>query len=146
LRRDPMAMLPFCGYNMGDYFRHWLSVGKKLKRPPNIFFVYWFRTDEQGKFMWPGFGDNIRVLEWITGRAAGTIPARETAIGSVPRVQDFNLAGLDISHDRLEKLFAVNPADWKTELEDTRTFYEQFGDRLPPELWKEFEELATRVS
>ncbi len=142
LRRDPMAMLPFCGYNMGDYFSHWLAMGKKLKRPPHIFFVNWFRTDEAGKFMWPGFGDNIRVLEWIIERATGKIPARETAIGSVPRIEDFNLQGLDIPSAVLEDLFAVEPSDWKAEVEDTRKFYARFGERLPKELWAEFEELV----
>ncbi len=146
LRRDPMAMLPFCGYNMGDYFRHWLSMGKRMRHPPKIFFVNWFRTDEAGKFMWPGFGENIRVLEWIIARAAGRIKATETPIGWIPSLKDFNMKGLDIPRERMEKLFAVDAADWKAEVEDTRKFYTQFGDRMPKDLWREFEELAKRVS
>ncbi len=145
LRRDPMAMLPFCGYNMGDYFRHWLALGARLSAPPAIFFVNWFRTDEEGRFMWPGFGQNIRVLEWIMERAAGRTGAVETPIGFVPAADGFNMAGLDLPPGTMEKLFAVDPAAWRDELGDTRKFYEQFGDRLPRELWAEFEELSRRV-
>jgi phosphoenolpyruvate carboxykinase (GTP) len=145
LRRDPMAMLPFCGYNMGDYFRHWLDIGSRLRKPPEIFFVNWFRTDEQGSFMWPGFGQNIRVLEWIIGRAAGSAGAVETPIGLVPEAGRFNMEGLDLPTGTVEKLLAVDPADWRAELEDTRKFYEQFGDRMPKELWEQFEALSRRI-
>ncbi len=146
LRRDPMAMLPFCGYNMGDYFGHWLAMGRKLKHPPEIFFVNWFRTGEDGKFLWPGFGQNIRVLEWIIGRAAGKAGARETAIGRVPDPRSFNMKGLPVSKESMARLFEVNPSDWKGEVEDIRKFYGQFGERLPKELWEEFDALAARVS
>jgi phosphoenolpyruvate carboxykinase (GTP) len=146
LRRDPMAMLPFCGYNMGDYFAHWLAVGKRMPKPPKVFFVNWFRTDEEGKFMWPGFGQNIRVLKWIIERAAGRGAARKTPIGYVPEVDGFDMTGLDIPRSTMEKLFAVEPAEWRAEVEDTRKFYEQFGDRMPRELWAQYEELVKRVS
>jgi phosphoenolpyruvate carboxykinase (GTP) len=127
---------------MGDYFRHWLDIGRKMTAPPAIFFVNWFRTGDDGTFLWPGFGDNMRVLEWIIRRAEGNVGARQTAIGGVPELNDFTMTGLDIPRDRMEQLFAVKPADWKAEVEDTRTFYEQFGDRMPKELWAEFEALA----
>jgi phosphoenolpyruvate carboxykinase (GTP) len=146
LRRDPMAMLPFCGYNMGDYFRHWLAVGQRLASPPSIFFVNWFRTDQGGKFLWPGFGQNIRVLEWIMERATGRIGAWETPIGFVPEPADFNMDGLDLPPGTMEELFAVDPAAWRDEVEETRKFYAQFGDRMPRELLTQFEDLARRIT
>jgi phosphoenolpyruvate carboxykinase (GTP) len=141
LRRDPMAMLPFCGYNMADYFRHWLDFGKRIPDPPKIFFVNWFRSDSSGNFLWPGFGENIRVLKWIIDRVNNRVPARETPIGFVPRLEDLQLNGLNIPKDNLEKLFEVNPGNWGTEVEDIRKFLTRFGDKMPEEIWEEFNKL-----
>ncbi|OGW94625.1 MAG: phosphoenolpyruvate carboxykinase [Omnitrophica bacterium RIFCSPLOWO2_12_FULL_45_13] len=141
LRRDPMAMLPFCGYNMGDYFKHWINLGKKMLKPPKIFCVNWFRQDNLGNFIWPGFGENIRVLKWIIDRAKGKVKGRETPIGVVPKSEDMNLHGLNIDKQNLEKLFEVKLDDWKQEIEDVRKFLEQFGDRMPKEMWEEYNTL-----
>jgi len=138
LRRDPMAMLPFCGYNMGDYFRHWLNIGKRLAHPPKIFAVNWFRTDGEGNFLWPGFGENIRVLKWIIERINNKIGAKETPIGFVPNPKDLELDGINIPQENLEKLFEVNIEDWGEEIKDIQKFFEQFGKRMPEEIWKEF--------
>lgn len=146
LRRDPMAMLPFCGYNMADYFRHWLAMGKKISLPPKIFSVNWFRTDDSGAFLWPGFRENIRVLKWIIERAAGSSSgARETPVGLVPNFQDIDLSDLDISETNLKKLLEVNPGEWQTELADAQNFLEQFGDRLPTEIWDELNKLKSSL-
>jgi phosphoenolpyruvate carboxykinase (GTP) len=142
LRRDPMAMLPFCGYNMGDYFKHWLAIGGRMQRPPKIFCVNWFRQDAAGDFLWPGFGENIRVLEWIIKRAKGAVSGRETPIGIIPQPEDLNLTGLDIDKEKMRKLFEVNLDDWKGELEDVKKFFEQFGDAMPKEMWREHKKLA----
>ncbi|MFH0947505.1 MAG: phosphoenolpyruvate carboxykinase (GTP) [Elusimicrobiota bacterium] len=141
LRRDPMAMLPFCGYNMGDYFKHWLNIGKKLQNPPKIFSVNWFRTNENGSFIWPGFGDNIRVLKWIIDRVDSKVKAVSTPVGYVPDLDDLDMSGLDIPRKNLEKLVEVKIADWKDELDDTGKFFKQFGKNIPPELEKELAEL-----
>lgn len=141
LRRDPMAMIPFCGYNMGDYFRHWLNMGKKMTQLPKIFVVNWFRLDENGRFLWPGFGENIRVLKWIIDRVNNRVGARETPIGLLPYIEDMELDGLDVSREDMERLIEVNPEEWKVELEEVRNFFNQFGDRLPKELWEEFKNL-----
>ena len=126
-------MLPFCGYNMADYFQHWLTMGSRMTHPPKIFSINWFRRDKEGKFLWPGFGENIRVLKWAIERS--TIPdkvgARETPIGLVPDLKDFNTEGLDVTRDRLASLFEVNPSEWDQELVDIRQFLGQFGDRVP---------------
>ncbi|MDO8734613.1 MAG: phosphoenolpyruvate carboxykinase (GTP) [Elusimicrobiota bacterium] len=143
LRRDPMAMLPFCGYNMGDYFKHWLDVGKKLKNPPKIFSVNWFRCDENGSFIWPGFGDNIRVLKWIIDRVNNKVKAVSTPVGLVPDLDDLDTSGLSITRKNLEKLFEVKIADWKNELDDTGKFFKQFGKKFPPELENELAELVS---
>ncbi|OGS46907.1 MAG: phosphoenolpyruvate carboxykinase [Elusimicrobia bacterium RIFOXYD2_FULL_34_15] len=145
LRRDPMAMLPFCGYNMADYFKHWLDMGKRIKNPPSIFFVNWFRTDDKGKFIWPGFGENIRVLKWLIDRINKKISAKETPIGLVPNLSDLNLEGLNIDKNNLEKLFEVDSQKWQEETEDTKTFLEQFGDRMPKEIWNELSALKKRL-
>jgi phosphoenolpyruvate carboxykinase (GTP) len=145
LRRDPMAMIPFCGYNMGDYFQHWLNLGARMAHPPKIFAVNWFRVDEDGKFIWPGFGDNIRALKWIVDRVDNRVGARETPIGLVPNLEDLNLEGLDIPADKVEKLFEVNPGEWDKELNEVKGFLEQFGDRLPREIWDEYKALASRI-
>ncbi|MFH1386374.1 MAG: phosphoenolpyruvate carboxykinase (GTP) [bacterium] len=142
LRRDPMAMLPFCGYNMGDYFGHWLNFGNKLSHPPKIFSVNWFRVDDKGKFIWPGFGENIRVLKWIVDRANNKVDAKETPIGLIPEMKDLDLTGLDIPQDKLAKLFEVKIEEWGPEIEDIRKIFETFGQRLPWELRDELNLLA----
>ena len=139
LRRDPFAMLPFCGYNMGDYFKHWLNIGKRLTHPPKIFSVNWFRVDEKGEFIWPGFGENIRVLKWIIDRVNNCVSAQETPLGLIPYLKDLNLEGLDIPKEKLEKLFEVKMEDWDLELREVRVFLEQFGQRLPEEIWWEYQ-------
>ncbi len=140
LRHDPMAMKPFCGYHMGDYFQHWIDMGKKVKNPPKIFNVNWFRQNEKGEFLWPGFGDNMRVLDWILKRCAGTADARETAIGYLPYAKDIDIEGLDYSVDTLESILTVDKKRWSAEADEIAEYYKQFGDRLPKEL---AENLAT---
>jgi phosphoenolpyruvate carboxykinase (GTP) len=138
LRRDPFAMLPFCGYNMADYWAHWLAVGKSLgTQAPAIFQVNWFRKDDRGDFIWPGFGENARVLEWIVRRLEGQAEARDTPIGLLPTIDGFNATGLDLSDDDLERLFAIDPASWLAECDLTERFFDQFGDRVPPALLAE---------
>ena len=144
-RRDPMAMLPFCGYNMADYFRHWLEMGKRIPHPPKIFHVNWFRKDAEGKFLWPGFGENVRVLKWMLERIEGKGEATETPIGYVPTPDALTLDGLNISRHTMEDLLRVDPNDWVAEVEDTRKFFEKFGKRLPQELWHEHEALSQRL-
>ncbi|CAB1242136.1 Phosphoenolpyruvate carboxykinase [GTP] [Ruminococcaceae bacterium BL-6] len=135
VRRDPMAMLPFCGYHMGDYFAHWFEMGRILgDKAPKIFNVNWFRLDESGDFIWPGFGDNLRVLEWIINRCAGKADAVETPIGYVPKAEDINLEGLDLSLDTLKGILEVDKAKWTKEAEGIEEFYHKFGDKLPKEL------------
>ncbi len=145
VRRDPMAMLPFCGYNMADYFRHWLNTGKKLASPPRLFHVNWFRTGEDGKFMWPGFGENLRVLDWIVRRCRGEVEAVETPIGYVPAPDSINMDGLDLPAEIMDKLLSVHPADWTKELGAIEEFYAKFGDRMPPEIWEEFRALKSQL-
>ena len=136
LRRDPMAMLPFCGYHMADYWQHWLDMEGKLSNPPKIFNVNWFRTDEQGNFLWPGFGENLRALEWILGRCDGTAQAVDTPLGYLPRPEDISLEGLEdeVSPETLKDLLTVEPAQWKDEVAGIKTHYEKFGDKLPRQL------------
>ena len=141
VRRDPMAMLPFCGYNMADYWRHWLNMGGRLSRPPRIFSVNWFRTDENGGFIWPGFGDNMRVLKWIIERVQGRAGAVETPAGLVPRPQDLDLTNLDIPKARLEELFEVGIKDWKDEVGQIREFFKPYRNRLPGEIREQYEKL-----
>ena len=141
LRHDPMAMKPFCGYHMGDYFAHWIEMGKKVTNPPKIFNVNWFRQDKDGEFIWPGFGDNMRVLDWILKRCAGTVDAEETAIGYVPYAKDIDLEGLDYSRETLESILYVDKARWSAEADEIREFYKQFGDKLPKELSANLETL-----
>ena len=143
-RRDPMAMLPFCGYNMADYFGHWLAMGKKIPKPPKIFHVNWFRKNADGKFLWPGFGENVRVLKWILERVEGRGAAQETPIGYVPAKNGLTLDGLKISDEALNELLSVNPEDWEPELEDSKQFFAKFGKRLPREISEEHEKLARR--
>lgn len=134
LRRDPMAMLPFCGYNMGDYFRHWINLGRLMRHPPRIYAMNAFRINEDGKFLWPGFGENIRILKWIIERLSGRARAKETAWGLVPNIEDFPLEGLDIPRRNIQKLFEVNPGDWREEIEEIKNFLDRFGARLPYEI------------
>jgi len=143
LRRDPMAMLPFCGYNMGNYFSHWLNMGRKMANPPKIFSVNWFRVDDDGEFIWPGFGENIRVLKWIVDRVnePDKIGAKETPLGFIPQLKDLYLDGLDIPKEKLEKLFEVDIKDWGAELTDVKNFLEKFGENLPEEMWDEYNKI-----
>ena len=134
-RRDPMAMLPFIGYHAGDYLSHWISIGKKLKNPPKIFTVNWFRIDENGKFIWPGFGENLRVLDWMLDRVDGDISAKETQIGFVPNNKDINIKGLDLTNDELAKLLEVNKDEWKIEFDGIEEFFKKIDEgKLPKEL------------
>ena len=146
VRRDPMAMLPFCGYNMGDYFAHWLEMGKKLgDKAPKIFNVNWFRTDEDGNFAWPGFGDNMRVLQWIISRADNEIGAAETALGYEPNTHDIDMEGLDMSMYDMRRLLSVDRDLWLKECEDARAYYEKIG-KVPPELYSELDALEMRLN
>jgi phosphoenolpyruvate carboxykinase (GTP) len=144
-RRDPMAMLPFCGYNMGDYFRHWLEMGKQVPRPPKVFHVNWFRRGADGQFLWPGFGENVRVLKWILERVEGRGAAQETPIGYVPARGALTLDEIRISPEAIGELLRVSPADWERELAETKNFFSKFGERLPPELLEEQSKLANRL-
>lgn len=146
VRRDPMAMLPFCGYHMGDYFQHWIDMGKKIKVQPKIFNVNWFRTDSEGHFIWPGFGDNMRVLDWILKRCEETVDADETAIGYVPKPEDINLEGCGVDEETLKGLLNVDTETWKKEAEGIKEFYKKFGDRLPKELEDELSALESRLN
>ena len=147
VRRDPMAMLPFCGYHMGDYFAHWLEMGKKLgDKAPKIFNVNWFRTDDEGKFIWPGYGDNMRVLMWILGRCDGTAEAQETAIGYEPRPCDIELEGLSgITEETIADLLSIDKELWLQEAAGIEEFYKKFGDKLPKELSAELETLKKNL-
>ena len=146
LRRDPMAMRPFCGYNMGDYFAHWVEMGEKLgDKAPKIFNVNWFRVDDKGHFIWPGFGDNLRVVEWILKRCEGKADAVETAIGYVPKPEDINLEGLNVSRDTLKGILEVKKDEWTKEAADIEEFYKKFGDKLPKELRNELNGLKARL-
>jgi len=145
LRRDPMAMLPFCGYNMGDYFKHWLNIGRKMANPPKIFSVNWFRTNDEGKFIWPGFGDNIRVLKWIVDRVNNSVQPVKTPVGFVPHQNDLNFEGLNISKKDMDKLFEVRVEDWKQEVNDIKTFIDQFGSHLPQGIRDEYVKLSRLV-
>jgi phosphoenolpyruvate carboxykinase (GTP) len=143
-RRDPMAMLPFCGYNMADYFCHWLEMGKKIPKPPRIFHVNWFRKGADGKFLWPGYGENVRVLKWILERVEGRGGAEETPIGHIPAKNGLTLDGMKISNEALNELLRVNPGEWEPELEDSKQFFDKFGERLPRQIREEHEKLARR--
>jgi phosphoenolpyruvate carboxykinase (GTP) len=144
-RRDPMAMLPFCGYNMAGYFQHWLDMGKKIPHPPKIFHVNWFRRGADGKFLWPGYGENVRVLKWILERVEGRGPAEESPIGYVPGHNGLTLDGLRLAPGALDELMRINPDDWQAELEDARQFFYKFGARLPCELNQEHAALSRRL-
>ncbi|HXO87506.1 MAG TPA: phosphoenolpyruvate carboxykinase (GTP) [Candidatus Acidoferrales bacterium] len=145
-RRDPMAMLPFCGYNMADYFGHWLAMGARMKNPPNIFHVNWFRKGADGKFLWPGYGENVRVLKWMLDRIEGRAAATETPIGCVPTPSSLTLDGLNISRDTMKELLSVDSNDWVAEDRAIGEFFKKFGDRLPKALSEEQKALADRLS
>ncbi len=147
VRRDPMAMLPFCGYHMADYFQHWLDMGKKLgDKAPKIFNVNWFRTDDDGNFIWPGFGDNMRVLNWIIDRCEGKADAKETAIGYVPNATDIDLTELDIDLATVEGILEVDKDVWAKEAEEIEEHYKKFGDKLPAELKAQLETLKANLN
>ncbi len=145
VRRDPMAMLPFCGYDMGDYFSHWLAMGKRMEKQPKIFHVNWFRLDEHGKFLWPGYSENLRILEWILDRCNSKVEAVKTPVGYVPRPQDLDLTGLNISRDALQRLLDIDRFEWIQEMESQKEFLKMFGNRLPRELWAEWEAQNKRL-
>jgi phosphoenolpyruvate carboxykinase (GTP) len=145
VRRDPMAMKPFAGYNFGDYWRHWLNVGKRLKNPPRLFNVNWFRRDANGKFLWPGYGDNLRVIEWIIKRCTGAAGAQDSPIGYLPRAADLNLKGIDVSESTILELLAVQPAAWRKETAEMREYLKEFGARLPTEMAGELDEIERRL-
>lgn len=147
VRRDPMAMRPFVGYNMGDYWKHWLDMGKKIAHAPGIFHVNWFRTDENGHFIWPGFGDNFRVLLWILDRCEGKVDAVKTPIGYVPYPEDINLDGIsgDVTTDTVRDLLSVDTDAWLEDIENIKQFYDQVGSHVPAELKEELEQLEQRL-
>lgn len=145
VRRDPMAMLPFCGYHMGDYWQHWLDMGEKVANPPKIFNVNWFRTDDEGNFLWPGFGDNLRVLEWILKRAAGEIEANESEIGYMPNPADINIEGCDIDEDTLASILTVEKEYWLDDIKSIKEFYAKIGDKLPQALADELADMEKRL-
>ena len=146
VRRDPMAMRPFVGYNMGDYFAHWLEMGKKIPHAPKIFHVNWFRTDDEGHFIWPGFGDNLRVLLWILARCEGKVDAVETPIGFVPKAEDINIEGLDgVTIDTIKDLLSIDTQSWLDDVKNIEDFYAQIGNHVPHELYEELGELKGRL-
>ncbi len=145
VRRDPMAMLPFCGYNMGEYFQHWLNMQRKIESPPKIFEVNWFRKGTDGKFLWPGYGENMRVLKWIVDRAEGKVGGQETMLGWVPKAGDFDLAGLDIEPDVVNQATSIDMGQWKTELESLEDFFQLFGESMPRTLLLERQLLLSRL-
>ena len=147
LRRDPFAMLPFCGYNMADYWQHWVEMGEKLgDKAPKIFQVNWFRKGHDGKFLWPGFGDNSRAIEWAIKRVVGEVDAEPGISGQLPKREDLNLDGLDLSDDQLDQLFALDPKAWGAEADLTQQYFAQFGERLPPEMTNQLSMLRTRIA
>lgn len=145
VRRDPMAMRPFVGYDMGDYWAHWLEMGKKIPNPPKIFHVNWFRTDDEGHFIWPGFGENMRVLMWILSRCENKVDAKETPIGFVPYAKDINLEGSGVSEETLEDLLSIDKESWKADISNIREFYALVGDRVPTEMKIELAALEKRL-
>ncbi len=145
VRRDSMAMKPFCGYNFGDYFQHWLDIGGRLKNPPKIFHVNWFRQGQDGKFLWPGFGDNLRPISWALQRVAGKVEARDTAIGYLPHLEDLDTDGVDIHADTLHEILSVKPEVWKKEVADIRAYLGEYGSRTPKALYDELDGVEKRL-
>lgn len=146
VRHDPMAMIPFCGYNMGDYFGHWLKMGKKIKKRPKIFHVNWFRTDNNGNFLWPGYGENLRVIKWILARLTEQIGAKQTAIGHLPHAKDIHAKGINLTEKDFEKLLHIDKQVWGEEVEKQEEFFKKFGNRLPKEIWLEHRGLKQRLN
>ena len=145
VRRDPMAMLPFCGYNMADYFEHWLRMGVRMRSHPKVFHVNWFRQDEKGDFLWPGYGENLRILEWVLARSRGEVGAAKTAIGWVPNPEDIDMTGLELPRATMDKLFEIEPKAWEAEMADVTEFFNRFDNRMPVGLWAEHEALKRRL-
>lgn len=145
IRRDPMAMLPFCGYNMADYFEHWIDMGKRMEKAPKIFHVNWFRTDKKGNFLWPGFGDNLRVIEWILDRCEDKVGAVETPIGYLPKPEDIDLTGLNLPPGTMQKLLEINSEEWRQEQKDHEEYFKIFGNRLPTEIASQCHALKKRL-
>jgi phosphoenolpyruvate carboxykinase (GTP) len=147
VRRDPMAMLPFLGYNVGDYLAHWIDIGKSADaiKMPRIFYVNWFRKSADGKFLWPGFGENVRVLKWALERIAGTAPAEDTAIGRVPSADSIDVAGLDLTREQLEATLAVEPDEWRDEVAGIEEWFAKIGDALPSSMHDELDSLKLRL-
>lgn len=146
VRRDPMAMRPFCGYNMGDYFGYWLSMGKRLKKPPLVFRVNWFRKDENGKYLWHGYGENIRVLRWILDRVRGKGSAVQTSIGYLPTLESIDTSGMSLMPSALREVLSFDRGGWKKEVDEIEKFFSQFESRLPVELQKEVARLRGQLS
>jgi len=145
IRRDPMAMKPFCGYHFADYWTHWLSFQEKANHLPEVFTVNWFRKDANNKFMWPGFGENMRVLEWIVNRVSNKVAAQSTAIGEIPHVDDFNLDDINFSENDLRKLLEVDSSAWKKEVEDIRAYLESYGEKVPSDLFNELDKINNNI-
>ena len=145
VRRDPMAMKPFCGYNFADYWSHWLSFAERSDSLPRVFHVNWFRQDKDGRFLWPGFGENLRVLRWIIDRCEGRVEARETPIGHLPHADDIDTRDLDIDPATLESLLSVNEAQWRSEMESFGDYLASFGDRLPQPLREEHARIVSAL-
>jgi len=146
IRRDPMAMKPFCGYHYGDYFRHWLSFDRPGAKLPKVFHVNWFRKDGNGRFLWPGYGENLRVLEWMIARAQGTVPGRETPVGILPGAGELRLDGLDLGRAGRAELLAVDPAGWQAEIAAIGEYLEGYAPRLPPALHAEQQRVAAALN
>lgn len=146
VRRDPMAMIPFCGYNMAEYFQHWLEIGRKMATPPRIFYVNWFRRDESGKFIWPGFSDNVRILNWILERCEGNADAIKTPLGYIPKYEYVDMEGLDLARDKWKKLFSIDKKAWHQELKEQKEFLDKFGSDLPREIIAEYKALKKRLA
>ena len=147
LRHDPMAMLPFCGYHMADYWSHWLEMQEKLgDKFPKVYQVNWFRKDENGKFIWPGYGDNSRVLDWIVRRASGEVEAIDGVTGRYPKFEDFNLEGLDLGEEEWAKMYDIDPEAWAAEMDDTEEYYKQFGDKLPEAIKEQLAKFRARIA
>ena len=146
VRRDPMAMLPFCGYNMGDYFGHWLAMEKSIRHPPKIFMVNWFRKNSNGDFLWPGFGDNLRVLKWMLDRIEGRVSVEKTPVGGVPKIADLDLRGLEISTEQLREDLAIKPGEWKIEMQSAGEFFDKIGATMPKSLRDKYRELSAALA
>ena len=146
VRRDPMAMKPFSGYNFADYWGHWLSMADRLKQPPGVFHVNWFRRDAAGKFLWPGYGENLRVLAWIIGRSIGQAAGADTPIGAVPRPDSLDLSGLGLSDSTVAELLSVDAPAWRREAAEIARYFDGYGARLPARLRREIEELDARLA